>query len=159
MSLFKKISHLSLNDKFFNELKKDKNINDSLILLVILSVWTWAASEFILNQDVGFLFIVGLAFFGNLILAFATHLLIKLMGAKKNYVQTVNPMIWGLIPQLLFSWIPVQTVVFSLAAVTAVLQIRGVSKLQNMNWIKVAVANLMPTIIITILFIAYISRF
>ena len=88
----------------------------------------------------------------TLIFAAWVHLWVYIFGGRKGIMQTVNAIIYGHTPRLLFGWIPVIGFIFTLWSL--VLNIFGIRELQEISGVKatlaLAIAIIIPLAIIVI---------
>lgn len=78
------------------------------------------------------------------------HLGVKLFGGKRGYKETVKAVIYGGTPGYIFGWIPFIGLIFGIWAF--ILEIFGISELQEMSTGKAVAAILVPVIIFGVLF-------
>jgi len=64
------------------------------------------------------------------------HLIVKLVGGKQGYHQTFKAFVYGFTPILLIGWIPSRFVLIPILLYSLVLQIIGISKLQEISYLR-----------------------
>lgn len=166
-------------DLFFEMIKKEKGIKDSLIMYAIVSLFMTV---------VGLLFSFGLmgmmsgglmfgGYFGfsgffmsafgvagfitGIIMTFLysalVHVIVISLKGKAGYSATYNAYTYSMIPYLILSAVPL---VGSLAIIYSfILMIIGVSKVQNISKGKSALACLLPLIVVLAIFLFLIFNF
>ncbi len=86
------------------------------------------------------------------------HLWVYIFGGRKGFMQTLNAMIYGHTPRLLFGWIPFIGFIFTLWSL--VLNIIGIRELQEIDTVKatiaVAIAVMIPVILIVLAFAYFV---
>ncbi len=105
----------------------------------------------------GFFFVfigtfIGL-FISTLIFVAWLHLWVYIFGGRNGIIQTMNAVVYGYTPYLLFAWIPIIGIIFSIWAL--VLNVLGVRELQELSTGKTVllfvIAIVIPMIIIVFL--------
>ncbi len=98
------------------------------------------------------LMLVG-GFVGTLVFGAWLHLWVYIFGGRRGIMQTINAVIYGNTPRLIFGWIPFIGFLFILWSLT--LGILGVRELQEIDGLKailaVALAVMIPFILLIIL--------
>jgi hypothetical protein len=87
-----------------------------------------------------------------LIISAWIHLWVYIAGGRRGFFMTVRAVLYGMTPGLLFGWIPVIGVFFSLWSL--VLDILGIRELQELSTgraiLVVVIAILIPTVLVTL---------
>jgi hypothetical protein len=89
------------------------------------------------------------------VLAGVTHIIAILLGGKKDFSLTYKAVAYASTPSLLLGWIPFIGILANLYSLFLV--IIGISKLHQVNLLRAFIIAISPAIILTILFIFYIS--
>ncbi len=92
-------------------------------------------------------------FIATLVFGAWLHLWVYLFGGRRGIMQTINAVIYGSTPRLLFGWIPFIGFIFTLWSLA--LGILGVRELQEIDSLKatlaVALAVMIPVILLIVL--------
>jgi len=92
-------------------------------------------------------------FIATLVVGAWLHLWVYLFGGRRGIMQTINAVIYGSTPRLLFGWIPFIGFIFTLWSLA--LGILGVRELQEIDSLKatlaVALAVMIPVILLIVL--------
>jgi len=92
-------------------------------------------------------------FIGTLVFGVWLHLWVYLFGGRRGIMQTINAVIYGSTPRLLFGWIPFIGFIFTFWSLA--LGILGVRELQGIDSLKatlaVALAVMIPVILLLVL--------
>lgn len=92
-------------------------------------------------------------FIGTLVFGVWLHLWVYLFGGRRGIMQTINAVIYGSTPRLLFGWIPFIGFIFTLWSLA--LGILGVREMQEIDSLKatlaVALAVMIPVILLIVL--------
>jgi hypothetical protein len=93
------------------------------------------------------------SFIATLVFGVWLHLWVYLFGGRRGILQTINAVIYGSTPRLLFGWIPFIGFIFTLWSLA--LGILGVRELQEIDSLKatlaVALAVMIPVILLIVL--------
>ena len=92
-------------------------------------------------------------FIATLVFGVWLHLWVYLFGGRRGIMQTINAVIYGSTPRLIFGWIPFIGFIFTLWSLA--LGILGVRELQEIDSLKatlaVALAVMIPVILLIVL--------
>jgi|TARA_Y100000310_G_scaffold2857_1_gene3826 hypothetical protein len=94
-----------------------------IIMIPFQSFFMWA------------IFCIGLLAY-QFILVGILHLIVKIVGGKSGYYQTFKAFVYGFTPILLIGWIPNIFVLIPILLYSLILQIVGISKLQEISYIR-----------------------
>lgn len=93
----------------------------------------------------------------TLVFAAWLHLWVYILGGRNGIMQTVNAVIYGSTPRLLFGWIPFLGIIFTIWSL--ILGVIGIRELQDMSTGKAALAAFIAIVIpliVIILLAAYL---
>ena len=117
--------------------------------LPALAMMTWGIS---VPVAIFLMMLVG-GFIATLVFGVWLHLWVYLFGGRRGIMQTINAVIYGSTPRLLFGWIPFIGFIFTLWSLA--LGILGVRELQEIDSLKatlaVALAVMIPVILLIVL--------
>ena len=117
--------------------------------LPALAMMTWGMS---VPVAIFLMMLVG-GFIATLVFGVWLHLWVYLFGGRRGIMQTINAVIYGSTPRLLFGWIPFIGFIFTLWSLA--LGILGVRELQEIDSLKatlaVALAVMIPVILLIVL--------
>jgi len=100
-----------------------------IILIPFQSFFMWA------------IFCLGLMIY-LFVLTGILHLIVKIVGGKSGYYQTFKAFVYGFTPILLIGWIPNIFVLIPILLYSLILQIVGISKLQEISYIRAILTSI-----------------
>ena len=99
----------------------------------------------VIGLAIGGVFYVS-AMVGSIISAAILHVILFLFGAKKGFENTYKAIAYGGTPSVLFSWIPLVNIIFSIWSWYLV--VKGFSKLHGITMGQAFLATLIPVIVV-----------
>jgi hypothetical protein len=70
------------------------------------------------------------------------HLIVKMVGGKTGFYQTFKALVYGFTPILLLGWIPSKFILIPIVLYSLFLQIVGISKLQEISYLKTTLISI-----------------
>ncbi len=143
----------------FDSLVQDKGYADSFIYYVaciILSVPFTLLAAYLTNSLVGTIMIIPVSVILSVVLAYVVfgiqHVLLRLVGGKGTFLQSVQLFIYGSTPSIIFGTIPLVNVLSSLVGLANV--VVGAERVHRISLLRAIVAIV---VIPAILFVAALA--